>query len=491
MARYREHGADDLDERIGRTRLPLPRPASFAGGAAMVPFARTAPSMLALQRAAGNSAVTLVLRRLGSGPPSRGFEPIQRDAAKDALREEQQRKQLEEQETAAEKANRRRQEAIERATGVYVDSGPVSPGLTGSKLPLGARFTLGKRPGRGSVEVPSGYLKIDPRLMVAGILDQVSLGPGIKLMNPIVTIDPQSGMLTGSAVVSLAEDHPLFQKYPTNIQVHFRSTSVHFRLTSVSKGNVHGSYGPFGADLTLTFSYDTDALRQVLKAAAAGDLGAVAGGVSGVSKTGSFKLSGSAGIGTRAQVPLNYVRGAGMVGPSGVRGWGAGGGVIGLPAGTFHPELAVPALGGAAGAGSAERSGAASGVFGFAGITGKPNPQALSSLDFGGMLEPFAYAEISAARRTAGGHEIGIRLSAQYQLGGAPAGPGMLEHTRTSIDEERQRVRYAKAEENRSALIDPAVRSQEAGMRMSSESRLGDFSAMLTVSSTFEAFGSK
>lgn len=275
----------------------------------------------------------------------------------------------------------------------------------------------------------------------------------------------------------------MFQKYPTNIQVRFRSTNL-------GKFDVQGSYGPFVADLTLTFSYDTAPLKRVLEAATTGDLGAAAAGVSGVSKTGSFTLSGSAGIGTQAhKVPLNYARGAGTAGPSGLHGGGAAGGIIGLPAGTFHPELAVPALGAAGGVGSAERSGAASGVFGFAGITGKPNLQAVSSLDFGGMLEPYAYAQITAARRTAGGHEIGIRLSAQYQLGGAPAGPGMLEHTRTSIDDERQRVRYGKATENRSELIDPVVRSQWAGM--SSASPQGGFNANVKVFGTFEAFGGK
>lgn len=81
-SRRREPGADDLDERIGRAAAPPPCPASFAGGATE-PIAGSVPNVLALQRAAGNRAATLAVRR---SAPSEVVQPgssapvVQRDA---------------------------------------------------------------------------------------------------------------------------------------------------------------------------------------------------------------------------------------------------------------------------------------------------------------------------------------------------------------------------------------------------------------------------
>lgn len=389
----------------------------------------------------------------------------------------------------------------------YWCPGPTTPGLVGSCFPVPATVedepTTGrgirKRPATGQgtwLTAPSFSLRLDPRLAVGGILDQVDLG-GFRLTNPTIVFNRKTDRLEGRATVSLSTEatRGFASKFsvaeaPTEIDVRIRSTPL-------GRFDVQGSYGPFVTDLTLTLDYDSEPLRRFLgtaiEAAVAGDplaLPGLLGQVSGLPKSGTIGFSGSFGIGgTARKLPLNYLRGSVELGPQGARGWAGAAGLIGLPAGTFLPDLGVPALGAAGAYGSARRSGAYSGVFGFAGVTGKPSLPAISKLDLAGMIEPFAYAQVTAARRTANGHELGIRISAQYQLGGAGQEAGPVEQLRLGIYDERQRERYATAKEyTKEENIDPAVRSRWAGFGGQPE---GALSGGVVVFGTFDLLGGK
>jgi hypothetical protein len=376
---------------------------------------------------------------------------------------------------------------VKEATGVEIEPGPVRPGLLGEELPLPSSLSMRKPPGSGKgamLLAPSFALKLDPRFLIGAVLDKVDLG-GFTLINPSIAFNPKTDTLTGEATVQIPTAYPEGFDSPTEIKVRFRSSSL-------GRVDASGAYGPFAADLTLSLDYDSEPLRKVVTAAMAGNWRAAAAQAPGIPTSGSASLSGSAGIGLPGKkLPLTGFKGSADFSPEGADVRGGAAGLVGLPAGTFHPELAVPAAGAMGGLGSFERSGASSSLSGFAGVTGTPNLQAISKGDLGGAFEPFAYAQVTAARTTAGGHEFSVRISGQLRLGETPGQPGMFDAVRGGLDSERQSQRLGPGADPHSSkdLIDPAVKSQWAAMQGGDPD--ATWGANVSLYITFDAFGSK
>ena len=374
---------------------------------------------------------------------------------------------------------------VSEETGIEVEPGPLRPGLLGARFLLPAGVTLRKRPARGRggwLTAPSFTLRLDPRFLVAGLLDQISLG-GYPLTNPTLVYDVGTDSITAVGTVSIPTKYPAGWDSPTDIQVRVRSSGLgHFA--------VQGTTGPFVADLTLDLSYDSTPLKRSWKAAMAGDLGTAAAGLGEVERQARFRVSGTAGIGGPARkLPLTYVRGTGSVGPSGASGAAGAVGAIGLPKGTFHPELAVPALGLAGGGGWIRRRGVTAG-YGFGGITGTPSIQHLLTGDLASGFVPFAYAQVMAMHRTPGGHQFSIKISAQRQLGSSGQSETPVEQFRGRLDTQLLAERYServKADPER-AHLDPAVLARWADL---TSGPAGSTGVGVVVTGTFDLFGSK
>ena len=340
-----------------------------------------------------------------------------------------------------------------------------------------------KKPAAGQggwLTAPSIALRMDPHALVGGLLDTVTLG-GYPLINPTLVWDDQKSEIVAVGQVQIPSDYPGF-KDPTTIDVTVRSSKI-------GKFDAHGDVGPFYADFTLDISYDTAALRTALQDLRKGDVAGAIGDAARTDRNASFAASGTTGVGG---VPLNYVHAAGRAGVDGVEAHGGAAGLIGLPPGTFRPDIAVPAIGAAGGAYEATPGKGSEGVFGFGGVTSAPDLGKLSTGDIGGGVAPFAYAQISAMHKSANGHTFTITLSAQYQLGSAgPAESGPNEF-RKGFDARNQAERHGTTREEKDDsqkdIIDPAVLSNEADLTRSGTQGNG---AMLTVSGTFDLFGSK
>ena len=360
---------------------------------------------------------------------------------------------------AHEETGERAPGAAHEETGVRADVDPA-PTVRGSWLPLPVRITLLKPPaaGRGGwLTAPSFMIRLDPRVMVAGLLDQVTLG-GLVLTNPSLVYSTRTNSFTAAGTVSIPTAYPGWDS-PTDIGVQIRSTALgDFKIT--------GGVGPLVADLTVDLTYDAAALRRIRTAVMAGDLGSAAAALPDVERRVGVGFSGRAGIGwPRHMLPLAYARGRGSVDPSGARGFGGVAGVIGLPKGTFHPELAVPAAGLAAGGASIRRGRGATYGYGFAGITSTVSIGDLVTGDLGGAVSPFTYAEVMVVRRTSGGHQFSLKLSAQNPLSAGVQEPG-LEQIREAGYARRQAERYAGRPEGAAKRedIDPAVLSHRADL---------------------------
>lgn len=371
-------------------------------------------------------------------------------------------------------------------TGITVER-DTAPQPTGARYSVPTRLQLDKRPASGKgrwLTLPSFHLRMDPRHLVFGLLDQVSLGRGLRLTNPTLVFEPGSNSVTAAGTVSIPTPYPPAFDSPLNVGIRIRSTGL-------EKFAIQGGVGPFLADITLTLDYDSEPLRQLLSRLQAGDLVNAASGAGQLDRDAGFRLSGTAGVGGRGgKVPLTYLRGSGTVSPQGVRGWGGAAGVIGLPAGTFHPELAAPAAGVALGAGSLRPSGSADVVAGFGGVTGTPDIQKLLTGDFAGGFVPFAYAQVTGMHRTKDGHVFSIQISGRLAIGDDQRGVSGLEQLRAAVDTERQGVRYPvdEGDEPWRRNIDPSVTAHRR--RLSSSPAVGS-GVSITLSGTFDLFGSK
>jgi hypothetical protein len=116
---------------------------------------------------------------------------------------------------------------VSEETGIEAELGPVRPGVLGSAFPLPASITLLEPPasGRGGwLTAPSFSLRLDPRGLVAGLLDQVSLG-GYQLTNPTLAYDVGTDSFTAAGTVSIPTKYPGWDS-PTSIAVRIRSSSL-------------------------------------------------------------------------------------------------------------------------------------------------------------------------------------------------------------------------------------------------------------------------
>jgi hypothetical protein len=318
--------------------------------------------------------------------------------------------------------------------------------------------------------------------MVAGMLDQVSLG-GMQLTNPTLVFDAGSDSVTAIGTVSIPTKYPGFDS-PTNIQVKVRSSAL-------GRFEAQATTGPFVAELTLDLTYDSEPLKRAFDAARLGDLAGAAASIPDVDRHARFGVSGTAGIGLPGRrLPLTYVRGSGTVGPSGLSARGGAVGAIGLPQGTFRSDMPVPAAGAAYGATRAGSDSATTGGYGFAGITGTPSISDLVTGNLSKAFAPFAYAQVMAAHRTADGHRFTVKISAQYQLSSDAAPRSPVEQFRDDVDARRQGERYHHRSDDdpKRSEIDPALVSERT--RMEAPSAIGS-GAMITVTGTFDLLGGK
>lgn len=159
-------------------------------------------------------------------------------------------------------------------TGITLIPGPLrTTSLLGTRLPLPASLRLTNALGVGSG--PSYVLDMAPRRLVLTILDNVDLSvatrPGVpegqenrpenqqrvSLLRPIVTLDPATGRLRGTATLSVGSEYGPSHHGPTDLDVTIESTELG-RFT----GRI--GYGPLHADFTLRLRYDTGRLERAL-----------------------------------------------------------------------------------------------------------------------------------------------------------------------------------------------------------------------------------
>jgi hypothetical protein len=80
----------------------------------------------------------------------------------------------------------------------------------------------------------------------------------ISLVNPIVTINPKTGAVSGFAKLSVGSDYPSWIKEPTEFDVEVTSTQLDHWTGDISL------FGVLRADFELTLKYDTPALESSL-----------------------------------------------------------------------------------------------------------------------------------------------------------------------------------------------------------------------------------
>ncbi len=377
---------------------------------------------------------------------------------------------------------------VTEETGIKVEPGPVRPSAMGSRFPLPASVTLLKPPGGGRggwLTAPSFMLRLDPRGMVAALLDQVSLG-GFQLTNPTLVYQADTNSISAVGTVSIPTKYPPRFDSATNIDVRVRSSGL-------DRFDIQARTGPFVADLTVDLTYNSASLKRALKAVMAGDLGAAATGLGDIERHARFGISGSAGVGGAAhKLPLTFLRGSGSVGPSGATVWGGAAGAVGLPKGTFHPKLDVPAAGAALGGASVKRDGGYTAGYGFGGITGTPSIQNLVTGDLAGAFDPFAYAQLTAIHETANGLKFEIKISAQKRLGSTGTSGTSVEQFRSDLDAQRRYgVVRPESDPIKRADIDPAVLSQWSNLQSDPTSSTSGMSAGVEVTGKFDLLGGR
>lgn len=171
-------------------------------------------------------------------------------------------------------------------TGLRLIPGVLTTSLLGPRLPLPASLRVTNALGFGPG--PTFVLDASPQLLVASVLGAIDLHtwtrPGtptgaeldpesqasISLINPIITLDPSTGKLRGTATLSVGSEYPPALRGPTELDVTIESTEL---------GQFTGrlGFGPLHADFNLRLHYDTTRLEQALSPAIA-----PAGGFSGL-----------------------------------------------------------------------------------------------------------------------------------------------------------------------------------------------------------------
>lgn len=367
-------------------------------------------------------------------------------------------------------------------SGVTVEPGEIGPDKFGAGIPLPSRLMLLKPPGSGqgsALTAPSFALKIDPRIMVAGILDRVDLG-GFTLVNPTVVFNPKSNTLTGTATLSIpSSQYPAHLIAPTDVHVRFQSSS----LGSVK---IEGETGPFVGELTLSIDYDdVEGLKKLKRAMLSGDLEGGLATLSDLPKNAKFSARGRLGLGTQKySLPLAVGGAKGEVNQQGVD-WAAGtAGALLVPKGTFRQDMDVPGVGAQGQLGQQSRAGERSVTSGMAGITGTPSIAAATQGKFGEVFPPFLYAQISHTTTSAKGHVLGIRLSGHLRLAGAAAAPDPREQAAEKLQQNRYRQ---GGDASNPPAIDPTVTGAWDDMR--AESRDERWRGSVEVFGTFDLLG--
>jgi hypothetical protein len=132
--------------------------------------------------------------------------------------------------------------------------------------------------------------------------------------------------------------------------------------------------------------------------------------------------------------------------------------------------------------------GAATGGYGFGGITGTPSISDLVTGNLSRAFAPFAYAQVMAAHKTSDGHRFTVKISAQHQLGSDAAPRSRVEQFRDDLDARRQGERYHNRSDNhpKRSEIDPALVSERKSLEAPPVLGSG---AMITVTGTFDLLG--
>lgn len=365
-------------------------------------------------------------------------------------------------------------------TGIKVEPGPIEPGLVGSRLPLPASLSVAKPgSGRGSrLTMPSFTLRLDPRGIVAGLLDHVSLG-GLQLSNPTLIYSAGVNAIFAAGTVSIPTRYPGWDT-PTNIEISVKSTGL-------ERFDAEATSGAWVADLTLDLAYDSARLESVLGHAALANFGAIRHELKDFDRDVRFRISGSAGPGGSARkLPLTFLRGSGSISSTSAHVHGGAAGLMALPSGTFHPQLAAPAVGAAFGSGSTQRKGDTTGRYGFGGITGTLSIPDLLTGNIGDTFTPFAYAQVAMGKKTAEGHRFGIKVSVQYELGSTQKPGNPIEHVRSNLYDRRQRERYNKRPNKPD--LDPAMLSHWRDFEVTP---LSGAAVNAVLSSTFDLLGGR
>jgi hypothetical protein len=312
-------------------------------------------------------------------------------------------------------------------TGVTVTPGPPT-GLLGSRLQIPSSLRISSIGGLG--REPSFLLDLSPDELIGVLLGSIDLHsstrPGtppddvsdasrqrIRLVNPVLRLEPSAGRLSGAATLSIDSEYPAAFKGPTEVDV---------RISSSSLGRFSGrlDYGPLHSDFQLSLRYDTGRLARSLSEGLS-ELGAEA-------THPGFRLSGGVRLGPlpissfSADAPTTRpldrpLPGAPAPFPVTVRA----GGVIVAPAGSLV-QTAAPALGY-----TYASYGARSGTSFTAAALPTLSPASISAGR--GLAESFpvyGFVEFTHVRRVSEGLDLGLRVTAQIDTGtlfGSPQPP--------------------------------------------------------------------
>jgi Domain of unknown function (DUF4157) len=164
-------------------------------------------------------------------------------------------------------------------TGLTAFPGPLrSASLLGTRIPVPASLRLTNALSVGSG--PGWVADISPRQLVLHFIDNLDLSsttrPGTpqgretdpaaqqrtSLIRPTITLDPSSGRLRGTAILSVGSEYPESLKGPTELPITIESTQL---------GQFNGrlTYGPLYANFNLRLHYDPARLAQAVRPVAA------------------------------------------------------------------------------------------------------------------------------------------------------------------------------------------------------------------------------
>jgi len=158
-------------------------------------------------------------------------------------------------------------------TGTSVTLAPLVPvSLLGTTLPLPTSLVLANPTGTG----PGFIARISPQGFVGALLGVIDLTSSpregvplerlsepdaykrISLVNPIVSINPRTGAVSGFAKLSVGSDYPSWLKEPTELDVEVTSTQLDHWTGDISL------YGVLRADFELTLKYNTHQIESSL-----------------------------------------------------------------------------------------------------------------------------------------------------------------------------------------------------------------------------------